>query len=203
MLLTLSNLVALSAATVTHPAEADGDAPPIADADGEDAAPRSPPTSAMPAKVDICITSAVIAPTKGDGSPWDAGGSEVSHDEQKAVDAALKAAIKVAGSNPAGIAVAIASIFARPGLQAVAKPDVFGTVELAVKGSYGGNTAQKLSLASSKKPVREFQPNFGITACFSDVAWSDEVRLRVDLSDKDIANDDKIATVEALSAEHR
>lgn len=91
--------------------------------------------------------------------------------------------------------------FRKPALQALSKPDVFGTAEFTPTGSYSSKQTKKLSIASAKKPVREFYPSFGTTVCFLGMAPTKSMRIRVALTDKDLVNDDKIATVEIVTTD--
>ena len=176
--------------------EDDDDSTHADDVEGDegDKSPKKTPPPAMPERIDICITSAVIAPTKGDGSPWDFG-AKLTDDERKAATQLLVSAAKKA---PPLIPAAMVAVFSRPAVQALDKPDVYGTVQLAPHGSYGQSSI-KMSIAARGRPVREFQPNFGESVCFKGAPWSTDLRLRVDLTDADAINDDKIATVEVVN----
>ncbi len=61
--------------------------------------------------------------------------------------------------------------------------------------AYTGKTGMKIPVASPRKPVREFTPGFGTSVCFKEVTWHPDLRLRIELTDKDLINDDKIGTV--------
>lgn len=171
------------------------DADEATDSDDVVAKKPAPPPPVMPAKIDICMTSAAIAPTKSDGSPWDAGGAKLPLDEQKFAFRVFMKIVKLSRTNPAAVGTELALIFSRPAMQALAKPDVFGSIELAPKGAYTGKPGMKIPVASPRKPVREFTPGFGTSVCFKEVAWHPDLRLRVELTDKDLINDDKIGTV--------
>lgn len=164
-------------------------------------APKKAAPPPMPAMIDICMTSAVIAPTKADGSPWDPGSPKASAERVKETHDRFNFLAMLARKNPAVIATQLGLIVSGPLFQAVTKPDVFGTLELAPTGSWGGKLGRMLKLASKKRPVREFHPNFGTSTCFKAVPWHNELRLRVDLTDDDLAFDDKIATVVVPSAD--
>jgi len=188
------------------PDQQDDDEATETDADDEaakkPAPPPPPPPPPMPAKIDICMTSAVIAPTKSDGSPWDGAGAKLPVDELRFVTKTFTRAMKLsrmARFNPTAMTTELALIFAKPALQALAKPDVFGSIELAPKGAYTGRPELKRPIASPKKPAREFTPGFSDSVCFKGVTWHPDVRLRVNLIDQDVMFDDKIAMVEVIS----
>lgn len=164
----------------------------------EEGTKPKPAEIAMPSHVDVCLTSVVVAPSKHDGSPWDVGGSKLTAKQLGEVDSAFGAVVKLLGSNPAAVALEIANIFKQDMLRSLAKPDVFGSIELAPTGAYGSKAGKKLAVASKKKPVREFTPGFGTNVCFTDVAWSKEMRFRLQLTDADLLDDDPISTVEVV-----
>lgn len=153
----------------------------------------------------------MVAPSKADGSPWDAGGHKLPEDERRAFDKGLAGVLTKLTSlaSTAGVQAAVAAtvtaelikIFRKPALEALAKPDIFGTAQFTPTGSYSSKATQKLSVASKKSPVKEFFANFGTTVCFLGAASSKTMRLRVDLTDKDLIDDDKIATVEVSAAD--
>jgi hypothetical protein len=158
-------------------------------------------STTMPPFIDVCLTSAVIAPSKADGSPWDAGGGKLTPQQVSQLDSAFARAASLLSKNPAGIALEIANIFKLDIAKALAKPDVFGTIEFAPQGAYAANGARSIPVASPQKPAREFQPSFGTTVCLNGVAWHKEMRLRLSLTDKDLVNDDRIGTVEVVASD--
>lgn len=164
----------------------------------DDGARPKAPDAVMPSHVDVCLTSVVVAPSKRDGSPWDVGGTKLTAKQLSELDSAFGTIVKLIGTNPAGVALEIANLFKQDALRALAKPDVFGQIELAPTGAYGTKAGKKLAVASKKKPVREFTPGFGTSVCFTDVAWNKGMRLRLTLTDKDLLEDDPISTVEVL-----
>ncbi|MDC3952794.1 hypothetical protein [Polyangium jinanense] len=171
--------------------EGDQDDGPSDDQDAQ----KKPKQKPMPAMIDICMTSAVIAPTKADGSPWDPGPPKATEDQRAKSNEAFRMLAALARKHPAMVAAELTTVLSGSLFRAFGKPDVFGTLEVAPTGSYDGKLSRKMDLASKKRPVREFHPNFGTSTCFKAVPWHKELRLRVDLTDQDVAFDDKIATV--------
>ncbi|NUO49318.1 MAG: hypothetical protein HOV80_10725 [Polyangiaceae bacterium] len=169
-----------------------------------DEPPKDAPSEVkMPTHVDLCLTSAAVAPSKADGSPWDAGGGKLKADQVKQLDGAFAAIAKMVTGDVAGVAVAIADVYKKDIIKSLAKPDVFGSAELAPSGAYGAKGNKRASIASAKKPRREFTPGFGTTVCFRNAIWGEQLRMRVSLTDKDLADDDSIATVEVLASDVR
>lgn len=123
----------------------------------------------------------------------------------KGINSLVKKAATLASSASVGAAVAatitaeLIKIFRKPALEALAKPDVFGTAEFTPTGSYSSKQTRKLSIGSKKKPVKEFFASFGTTVCFLGTTATKSMRIRVELTDKDLIDDDKIATVEIVA----
>lgn len=150
--------------------------------------------SAMPQFVDVCVSGAVIRPAKTDNTKWD-GPGQLNKEQKTAVDkAATAVAALLASTNPAGALLLAANAFSDPILGAIAKPDVYGTMQL--------NGGKSFALASRKKPVREYAPNWGCTGTTHKKVHVDEdTSIQINLTDADLVNDDPIGTV-VINANH-
>ena len=172
-------------------------------AEGETKKRKMPKKKAMPSHVDVCLTSAVIGPTKPDGAPWDVGQAALAKDKQKAFDQGIQTVIALIPDKPTQVAAAIADLFREDAIQALVRPDVFGKVEFAPAGIYGDKGAKKKGIASESSPIREFTPAFGSEVCFKDLKFDPEMRFRVELTDKDLTSNDRIGTVELVAGDVR
>ena len=144
-----------------------------------------PPSQAKAAtkKYRVSFFSAFVGPVKVNGDNWDAGCSKV---EQATLDSIRKAMLKAPPTSET-IEVAVAASVAKWVGAAVCKPDPKGTVELFG----GGASDQQWTLP---KQQDTFTP--GWTVDWKGVEISEKTRLRLSLTDADLANDDFIATVE-------
>jgi hypothetical protein len=140
--------------------------------------------------VTIQIKDAIIAPGKADGSNWD-GIGKVDSSVVQAVAAALLE------SDPAAKVVAA---LANPVLSNVDEPDPYGTAQL---------TAFGMTLAPDVRVTREsaipdtFTPIWPSTFEYKNVPIDTDVRISVDLWDKDLLDDDPIGDAEINSTDLR
>lgn len=138
-------------------------------------APAAPP----PERVRIAFRGAVIGPGKVDGTQWDLMG-RVPDDVWSGVTKALSVADPYTG---------IVAFIGGGGYRALEKPDPKGSVTL-VGGPSGSDQTWTLP-----KQQDTFTPQWN-GAEFRNVVLSERVRLRIDLWDADIAEDDPIGAPE-------
>jgi hypothetical protein len=150
-----------------------------------------PPPPPKPTLVTVELDGAYIAPGKADGTQWDVGGS---------VDPAIARDIATAlgATNPVA---ALASVFAGPAVEALEKPDPFGTAMMTITG-VPGTFLQPLS--SEASPMKDtFAPQWPGPPTWTGVPIDSDIRLRVDLWDADVFDNDSIGVAELNSADLR
>lgn len=134
----------------------------------------SRPTTApaLPARVLVTLTSAIYAPAKPDGKPWDGFGHAPTA-LVEAVGNAMKADAPY---------IAIAALLANPTIDTVSKPEPKGRATMFVAGAA---TPTTLIVSPRDTYLAQWTPVPSWT-----VALNDSPRLRVELVDADIAFDD-------------
>jgi hypothetical protein len=140
--------------------------------------------------VTIQIKDAIVAPGKADGSNWD-GLGKVDSSVVQAVAAALLE------SDPAAKVVAA---LANPVLGNVDKPDPYGTAQLT---AYGMTFAPDVRVTRDSAIRDTFTPIFPSTFAYKNVPIDTDVRISVDLWDKDLLDDDPIGDAEINSTDLR
>jgi hypothetical protein len=143
--------------------------------------------------VTVQLEGAVIGPGKADGTndPWDYDAADVSPEVWKALATALGA--------PAPVA-AVASLYAGPLFSALAKPEPFGNVTILGPGVADG----PYDLIGPEEFTQDtFTPAFVHPRAWEGVPLDEDVRLRVQLWDKDLVNDDVIGVATINVAQMR
>jgi hypothetical protein len=140
--------------------------------------------------VTIQIKDAIIAPGKADGSNWD-GFGKVDSSVVQAVAAALLE------SDPAAKVVAA---LASPVLSNIDKPDPYGTAQLT---AYGMTVAPAARVTRDGAIPDTFTPIWPSTFEYKNVPIDTDVRISVDLWDKDLLDDDPIGDAEINSTDLR
>jgi hypothetical protein len=132
--------------------------------------------------VTVEIVDAVIAPGKHDGTDWDGLGS---------VDPSVSQAITVALVGPNPLADVLSAL-TNPALAAVDKPDPYGSAQLTVYGMI----TDWVALATSDDAVpNTFTPIWPYDWHYQNIPIDTDVRIRIDLWDKDLIDDDPIGSV--------
>lgn len=140
-------------------------------------------------RVVVTIEGAMIGPTKAGGDSWDFDGA--------GLDANSKAQLAKAliGSNPYAEAAAILS---GPIVQTVSKPDPYGKATLEGAGLEG----MERVLAAKEEAVQDtFTPIWPHRAEWTGVRLNRDVRIRLELKDDDLFEDDPIG-VAILNTDH-
>ncbi len=135
----------------------------------------------------VIVEQVFISPAKPNGMPWDGPNGAVGAGALDAVGAALGAADPI---------TALLRVFGQDILDAYDAPDPAGTATLFVDG-------EPLDIA-----LGEFPDSF--TPTWPDVIWRDvpmaadvDLRLRIELTDRDLFNDDAIGAVSVNGADLR
>lgn len=132
----------------------------------------------------VSVVGALVAPGKEDGTQWDGMGSKVDAQLARGVVEAL------AESNPY---TAVLGIMAGPAANALEKPDVGGSAQLYLNGQPMGDAILL------EKNQDAFTPQW------SNAGWTNvdihRASLRIELIERDIANDDPMGII-VIDAKH-
>jgi hypothetical protein len=138
--------------------------------------------------VSVQILDAIIAPGKADGTVWDGVGN---------VDPAVLQAVATAlvGVNPvAGVLAALGN----PALDAIDKPDAFGTCQLTVLGV----TYAPDDLATDAGAImNNYTPIWPSVRSYKNIPVDTDVRMNVSLFDSDLVYNDPIGVATINSAD--
>jgi len=136
--------------------------------------------------VTVKIIDAVIAPGKKDGTDWDDLGT---------VDPAVAQAVSEALVGPTPLADVLAAL-ANPALAAVDKPDPYGSAQLTVYGM----TTEQVPLETRDGAIpNTFMPTWPRAWHYQNLPIDTDVRIGIDLWDKDLVDDDSIGHAELNS----
>jgi hypothetical protein len=139
--------------------------------------------------VTVELQSAVIAPGKLSREPWDADGTQIPTQTWSQLATAL------AGANPY---VSVSALLINPVLAGTKAPDPYGTARLDVGQSIGTT----LALGDRATNMEDtYTPTFSRPALWVKVPIDQNVRIKVDLNDEDLINDDAIGVAEVNSAQ--
>jgi hypothetical protein len=127
----------------------------------------------------VVVTDVTVGLAKPDGRPWDGPSTTVTPDDAAAVVTALGA------SDPV---IAVASVFARPAVAALDKPEVKGQATLFLHAS----PQPPLSFRGQRDAMR---PQLSPQPGWVHVPLDGSARIELDLVDEDVAFDDPIATL--------
>lgn len=127
----------------------------------------------------VSLLSFMVGPSKPDGMVWDGPGGAISADDAAALTRALQA------GTPAVVA---ASVFARPTIQALEKPEVQGRAALFIRaaqiGSWQAFTGQRDA----------FNPQLMPPPTWFHVPLDGTARIAVEAIDKDLSEDDPMGS---------
>lgn len=133
---------------------------------------------AAPGYVNIEIISALLGPSKSDGTPWDGTGNVPS-----SVTDGLALALKVPGMGD------ILNFMASSAVQALSKPDPLGTAQIDMGGGFGN----VITLANLNNNTEDtFEPTWPGQPGWLSVSFSMALKVRVDVKDEDLLNDDDV-----------
>jgi hypothetical protein len=138
--------------------------------------------------VTVQIKDAIIAPGMSDGSDWDGIGN-VDPSVLRGVASALLE------SDPAA---AVAVALTNPALDNVDKPDPYGSAQPTV---YGVTYAPDALATRDQALPDTFQPIWPSTWLYKNIPIDTDVRIAVDLWDKDLVEDDTIGSAEIDSTD--
>jgi hypothetical protein len=143
---------------------------------------QTPAQAAVPALVTVTFIGVTVAPFKSGGTPWDAGVSP----PPQAVGRLAKA---LGATSPQAAVVAVAALLGEGAFSALEKPEVFGTAELVANGT----TVDPRSLRGARDT---FTPTWRQPPVWRNVPTNGSVRIRVTLTDEDLAFDDPMGGFE-------
>jgi hypothetical protein len=130
------------------------------------------------------LQTAVIGPGKFNHDTWDAGGGEVPTEVWSQLGTAL------AGTNPY---VAVAALLVNPVLAGTQAPDPYGTARLDV----GPTIGTTINLATPDNNMENtYTPTWAPSTIWTGVPLDKDVRIKVDLTDEDLVDDDAIGVAE-------
>jgi hypothetical protein len=135
-------------------------------------------TPAVPASLTIEVVSALIGPSKVDHTEWDGPG--------KIPDSVVTGLAAALG---AGQFAPVLSYMATEAAKAVSKPDPFGFMEVNAEGQW-------VSYQGLVTVDDTFTPQWPGPPGWTGVPYSKSLRIRVNLSDEDVAYDDPIGVAE-------
>lgn len=153
-------------------------------------ASRTAPMVTRPRFVAVTLHDAVIAPTKRDGTSWDWTASDVNGHAIEQTTNAIAAALAM--TNAQAAFVQVAAIMAGPLTRGLAKPDVFGWVDLSCGDDCPGRPFERAFLRSQEDT---FTPLFVSMPVWRRVPLGTRTRLTVRLFDEDVVEDDPIGDV--------
>lgn len=146
----------------------------------------------LPEWIEVRMVGALIRPAMVDNRLWD--GPDLSTEQ---LDAMGELAARLAGYPNLGEVV---SFIAGIGINAWAPPDVFGTAEISLNGSFDGTN--QIWLADESNNYEDtISPDWPGPRGWTHVPVSATMRIRVTLEDEDLALNDAIGTVELTQAD--
>lgn len=139
---------------------------------------------------EVRVVGATLGPGKSDGTQWDCSIGTCGVTPEILTNLAQT----LAGPE-AGLVVKVGLLLSGDGVQALGKPDAFGTAELNAKSL---KEALKIGLGTeARTEVQDnFQPVWAQGTLFTKVPLDDDLRININLTDADIQNNDDIGQVE-------
>ncbi|MGC4024126.1 MAG: hypothetical protein QM744_02535 [Mesorhizobium sp.] len=131
-----------------------------------------------------------MAPTKRDGTSWDWTANDVDAKTQSQVANAIDAALAMTSAQAAYARLVL--ILAGPFTKPLAKPDVFGWVDLSCAADCPGRAFEREFLRSQQDT---FTPLFESMPAWHHVPLGPQTRLTIRLYDEDLVYDDPIGDV--------
>jgi len=144
-------------------------------------------SQSVPPFLTIEIVSALVGPSKIDGTQWD-GTGEVPSDLVLGLAAALGA----------GVFAPVFSFMVTEAAQVAGKPDPFGYTEINAVGEW--DFRQDLATIDTNTEDT-FAPNWPMPVGWSNVPYSENIRIRLVLKDEDLVNDDDMGVAEINAAD--
>jgi hypothetical protein len=139
--------------------------------------------------VTVELQSALVGPGKVTRELWDADGSEVPTETWSQLATAL------AGANPY---VAASALLVNPVLAGTKAPDPYGTARLDI-GQGIGLTYQLADRSSNMEDT--YRPAWPNPIVWFNVPLDQSLRLKVEVTDEDLVNDDSIGIAEITKAQ--
>jgi hypothetical protein len=159
-------------------------------------APEQNRTNSQLATVEF--DGAVVGLTKADGSTWDwSAVTSISAEDRKRFESAvLKASAKAAATDPLAAAAGVVAALGAAVIDAKAKPDPMGTVELMIDGQTVGGARGRIVLP---RQLDTYTPSWNLGPwTHVPLDGKHDVRLRLHLEDYDpelLGGNDQIGTV--------
>jgi hypothetical protein len=155
---------------------------------GSDSAPIGPTSDGgatvsdtgptVPGYVNIEIISALLGPSKSDGTPWDGTGTVPA-----SVTDGLAIALRVPGMGD------ILNFMASSTIQSLSKPDPLGTAQLDVGSGFGN----AITLANANNlTIDTFEPTWPGQPGWLSVKFSMALKVRLTLQDEDLLYNDDV-----------